>query len=92
MHLEILQHRVKSLPQISEKMATVSLVICIRLVDNSLKFYQKIHRNLNIFQKLQKAGISGTVCRPLDEQTSHFSTFWWHIYPYQVFLMYVKSY
>ena len=73
-------------------MAIVSLVACIRLIRNSFNFYQKIHRTQSFFQKLQKAGNSGTVCRPPDEQTSDFSTFWCHIYSHRVFLKYAKSY
>ena len=39
-------------------------------------FYQQIHRTRTFSQKFQQADSLGTVCRPLDQQISHFPTFW----------------
>ena len=39
-------------------------------------FYQEIHRTQTFFQKLQQADRLDTVCRPPDQQSSHFPTFW----------------
>ena len=84
--------KLNTLPEISDKMATVCLVICIRLIRNDFHFHEKKHRTQTFFQKLQKAGSSGTVCRPLDDETSQLLTFWWHIHIDRVFLKYTKSY
>ena len=67
-------------------MATACLEICIRHIRNGISF---LSGNTS---KLQQADSLDTVCRPLDQQSSHFPTFWWHIYSNRVFLKYAKSY
>ena len=79
----MLDENLNTLLEISDKMATVCLVICIRLIRNDFHFHEKKHRTQTFFQKLQKAGSSGTVGRPLDEQTSQFLTFWFLTYLYR---------
>ena len=66
-----------SLPEISDQMASVCLVIYIRLISNGLNFFsaEEMHRTQTYFQELQRADSSCTVCRPLDKQSSHFQRF-----------------
>ena len=54
-------------------------------------FYQEIHRTRTFSQKLQQADSLDKVFCPLDQQSSHFPTFWSHIYSNRVFLKYAKS-